>query len=63
MKKSGITGVTYDATHKVWRVVIHMDGRSNHLGQFKDLDEAIALRETYNPICPAKYYTTTRRIT
>lgn len=41
---SGHHGVSFSKTHKLWQAVIEYQGERHHLGWFKDLPSAVAVR-------------------
>lgn len=53
---SGYLGVTWHVRDKRWLAHIQVDGKSHHLGSFKDVNEAIAARlraeHTFHPERP-----------
>lgn len=42
--KSGVTGVTWDNGTQKWRACIRINGKTQYLGVFSDIDEAAACR-------------------
>ena len=42
---SGHTGVYWVKQHQLWKAVLHLNGKDNHLGYFKDKAGAIAARK------------------
>ena len=42
---SGITGVSWNKRDKVWVVTMRLNGKSRHLGQFTNFNEAIKIRK------------------
>ena len=41
--KSGHKNISWDNEYKFWRVVIQLNGRSNFIGAFKDLEMAVLI--------------------
>ena len=45
---SGVMGVTWDKPRNQWRVRTRVNGKSKHIGMFKELNDAIEAREEAN---------------
>jgi hypothetical protein len=45
---SGVAGVTWDKPRNQWRVRTRVNGKSKHVGMFKELNDAIEARENAN---------------
>jgi hypothetical protein len=45
---SGVMGVTWDKPRNQWRVRTRVNGKSKHVGMFKELNDAIEARENAN---------------
>jgi hypothetical protein len=43
--KSGVAGVTWNGINHKWRSGIRKDGKSYYLGEFVDLNDAVAARK------------------
>jgi hypothetical protein len=55
---SGYTGVTYNKADKVWRVTIYNEGKRIQLGSYKNIEDAITVRQE----AEKKYYGEFRNI-